>query len=83
MAFLVGTTIADLYYFACFTEDDGLYSCGHQHVTVREAMDCLVPDGGSFIRACDRGLPRSLNDREFIDVMEALENMPWRVPKPH
>jgi hypothetical protein len=40
-------------------------------------MNCLVPDGGSFIRACDDGVFRSLNDREFIDFLEELENMPW------
>ena len=66
-----------VFYFACFTEDDGVYSCGHSHLTVREAMNCLVPDGGSFIRACDDGVFRSLNDREFIDFLEQLENMPW------
>lgn len=78
---MVSTNIPDLYYFACFTEDDGIYSCGHQHPTVRDAMNCLVPDGGSFIRAHDRGLSRSLNDREFIDFMETLESMPWRAQK--
>jgi hypothetical protein len=77
----VNTTIPKLYYFACFTEDDGLYSCGHKHPTVREAMNCLVPDGGCFIRAFDGALCRSLNDREFIDFIEALESMPWRAPK--
>ncbi|HMC30971.1 MAG TPA: hypothetical protein VKL99_09065 [Candidatus Angelobacter sp.] len=77
----MSTNIPDLYYFACFTEDDGIYSCGHQHPTVRDAMNCLVPDGGSFIRAHDRGLSRSLNDREFIDFMETLESMPWRAQK--
>jgi len=41
-------------------------------------MNCLVPDGGCFIRACDDGVCRSLNDREFI---EALESMPRRAPK--
>jgi hypothetical protein len=73
MLSLVSTTIPELYYFACFTEEDGIYSCGHEHLTVREAMDCMVPNSGSFIRAWDRGLSRSLNDREFIDFMEALK----------
>jgi len=78
----VSTTIPELYYFACFTEDDGLYSCGHKHPTVRDAMNCLVPDGGCFIRACDGGVCRSLNDREFIDFIEALESIiPRRAPK--
>ena len=67
----------DITYVACFTEDDGVYSCGHHHPSVREAMNCLVPDGGSFIRAYDAGIFRSLSNREFIDFLESLEQMPW------
>jgi len=40
-------------------------------------MHCLVPDGGSFIRAFDSGSYRSLDQEEFIDFLEALETMPW------
>jgi hypothetical protein len=40
-------------------------------------MNCLVPDGGSFIRAYDAGMFRSLTNREFIDFLEALQDMPW------
>jgi hypothetical protein len=40
-------------------------------------MNCLVPDGGSFIRAYDAGAFRSLDPREFIDFLEALETMAW------
>ena len=68
-------------YVACFTEDDGVYSCGHLHPSVREAMNCLVPNGGSFIRAHDAGTFRSLTNREFIDYLESLEQMPWRHSK--
>ena len=64
-------------YVACFTEDDGVYSCGHKHKTVADAMNCLVPDGGSFIRAIDCGASRSLYQREFVDFLEALKKMPW------
>jgi hypothetical protein len=67
----------EIRYAACFTEDDGVYSCGHLHSSVREAMDCLVPNGGSFIRAFDSGTFRSLTNREFIDFLESLEQMPW------
>jgi hypothetical protein len=42
-----------------------------------DAMNCLVPDGGSFIRAYDAGVFRSLTNREFIDFLEALQEMPW------
>ena len=66
-----------IFYVACWTEDDGIYSCGHSHPSVRDAMNCLVPDGGSFIRAYDDGLLRSLNNREFIDFLESLKEMPW------
>jgi hypothetical protein len=44
-----------MHYVACWTEDDGIYYCGHTHLDVRDAMNCLVPDGGSFIRAYDSG----------------------------
>jgi hypothetical protein len=70
-------TIPDLHYVACWTEDDGIFSCGHSHLDVRDAMNCLVPDGGSFIRAYDAGAFRSLTNREFIDFLEALQEMPW------
>jgi hypothetical protein len=73
----MASTTPEIKYVACFTEDDGVYSCGHLHPTIREAMNCLVPDGGSFIRAHDAGALRSLTNREFIDFLESLEQMPW------
>jgi hypothetical protein len=54
-----------LFYVACWTEIEGIYSCGHEHVTIREALECLVPDGKSFIRARENGRVRSLNEEEF------------------
>jgi hypothetical protein len=46
-------------------------------------MNCLVPDGGCFIRACDQGVMRSLNDTEYGEFLVALESMPWaRLNKP-
>jgi hypothetical protein len=73
----MASTIPKIYYVACFTEDDGTYHCGHQHPTVREAMNCVVPDGGSFVRAVDAGVFRSLDNREFIDFLTSLPEMPW------
>lgn len=67
----------EISYVACFTQVDGVYSCGHLHPSIREAMNCLVPDGGSFIRAHEAGIYRSLSNREFIDYLESLEQMPW------
>jgi hypothetical protein len=66
-----------MHYIACFTEDDGVYSCGHEHASIAEAMNCLVPDGGSFIRACEAGTFRSLNDEEFFQFELWLREMPW------
>lgn len=75
--------IPKIYYVACFTRDDGLYSCGHTHQSVHEAMQCLVPDGGSFIRAFDAGVFRSLDNRELIDFLERLPEMPWSTRSRH
>jgi hypothetical protein len=69
--------IPETTYIACFTEDDGVYSCGHEHTSIAEAMNCLVPDGGSFIRACEAGVFRSLNDEEFFQFELWLREMPW------
>lgn len=66
-----------LYYTECWTGDDGVHWCGHFRLLVRDAMNCLVPDGGSFIRAPDAGVLRSLTNREFIDFLEASQEMPW------
>ncbi len=65
-------------YLACWTEDDGIYSCGHEHESIADAMKCLVPDGRSFIRARESGVFRSLNEREFVTFLAALSEMPWR-----
>ena len=59
-------------YLACWTEDDGIYSCGHQHKTIVEAMKCLVPNGGNFIRAYEAGASRPLDDQEFLEFIRAL-----------
>ena len=73
----MASNIPEVTYVTCFTADDGVYSCGHFHLTIREAMNCLVPNGGSFIRAHDAGGFRSLTNREFIDFLESLQEMPW------
>ena len=70
-------TIAKIHYEACCTWDDGVYSCGHEHATVQSAMHCLIPTGGSFIRAFDAGVFRSLDNGELIDFLESLPAMPW------
>jgi len=56
----------DLHYVVCWTEDDGIYACDHQHLTIAEALgcECLIPDGRTFIRARDRNHLRSLDEAE-------------------
>jgi hypothetical protein len=70
--------IYSMFYVACWTEDDGIYSCGHGHGSVQDAMLCLVPDGRTFIRACESGVSRSLNEHEFAAFLIGLSEMPWR-----
>lgn len=69
--------MAGITYVTCFIEDDGIYACGHEHKSVADAMNCLVPDGRAFIRAREAGVLRSLQYAEFIDFLEALKKMPW------
>jgi hypothetical protein len=45
-------------------------------------MKCLIPDGKSFIRACESGVSRSLNEVETACFLVALADMPWRSPVP-
>ncbi len=70
--------IADVEYLVCWVGEDGIYSCGCRHESVADALKCLSPNGGSFIRACESGVIRSLNDDEFIDFVAALRDAPWR-----
>ena len=74
----MATNIPDVRYLACWTEDDGIYSCGHEHETIADAMKCLVPDGRSFLRACESGMTRSLTEVEVSYFLVALGDMPWR-----
>lgn len=69
-------------YIACWTEDDGIYFCGHEHETIAGSMKCLVPDGGSFIRAFEAGVSRSLNEAEYKEFLAALSNISRKSPDP-
>ncbi len=66
-----------MHYEICWVGEDGLYGCGHEHPSVADAARHMVPDSGSFLRAFESGVYRSLNDRELIDFLEALGSMPW------
>jgi hypothetical protein len=70
-----------VFYLACWTEDDGIYSCGHEHESIADAMRCRVPDGRSFIRVNDSGVLRSLSEAEYQVFLAALPHMPWRSPE--
>lgn len=48
--------------------------------SAKDAMQCLVPDGGEFIRACESGVYRSLNEGEVVAFLAAVRDMPWRSP---
>src|SRR5262245_33409466 len=67
-----------MHYVSCWTEDDGIHSCGHEHETIADAMKCLLPDGRSFLRACESGVTRSLSETEVSYFLIALGDMPWR-----
>jgi hypothetical protein len=73
MAFpFAGPTTTEVRYVACWTERDGVYSCGCEHQTIAAAMACLIPDGRTFIRAWDNGVLRSLNDDELDIFLSEL-----------
>lgn len=70
-----------MHYEICWVGEDGLYGCGHAHPSVQDAARHMAPSGRSFIRACESGAFRSLNDGEFIAFLAALRDMPWRSPE--
>ncbi len=68
-----------VWYAICWVGDGGIYSCGHEHGSVADAMHCLVPDGGDFIRACESGVFRVEGDALEVARMELGERCPpWR-----
>jgi len=74
------TTIPEVCYEACWTEDDGLYACGCGHPSIAEAMACVARDGRHFIRAIENGKSRSLNDQELsVFITELINRPPKRV----
>jgi len=55
--------------------DDGVYFCGHSHLVVRGAMNCLVPEWRELYSRMTIGVFRSFDKREFIDFLESLKEM--------
>jgi hypothetical protein len=68
-------------YAVCWVEGGSIYSCGHEHESIADAMTCLAPRSGEFIRACESGIYRSLNEREVVTFLTALRDMPWMSPR--
>ena len=82
-----GTNVTCVRYAACWTEDDGIFFCGHEHPTIAGSMNCLVPDGGCFILAFEAGRLgsmafRSLNEGEFKEFLAVLKTKHLPVPVP-
>jgi len=71
-------SVPEVRYEACWTEIDGVFSCGCRHVSIREAMSCLVPDGRTFIRAVEKGVSRSLDEPEWKEFLAELGRLPGR-----
>ena len=63
------TTVPEARYVVCWTEHDGVDSCGCHHPSIASALGCLSPDGRTFIRAWDNGILRSLSDHELGTFM--------------
>jgi hypothetical protein len=74
----MATSTTEVRYVACWTEDDGIYSCGHDHETIPGAMECMVP-GRTFIRARENSGLRSLSEGEMaVFIIELAEKRPKR-----
>jgi hypothetical protein len=67
-----------LHYVVCWAGERGaIYGCIHQHATIREALDCLIPNGTNFLRANEEGHYRSLQETEIIEFLRVIQQMPW------
>lgn len=75
---IVSRMVPEIRYEACWTERDGLYSCGCEHMTIADALRCMVPDGRSFVRAVQDGITRSLDDQEMKEFMAELGKVAGR-----
>jgi hypothetical protein len=66
-----------VHYVVCWTEDDGIYSCAHEHGSIAEALECecLIPDGQTFIRSRDEFALRSLDEVETERFYEEVHRL--------
>ncbi len=59
--------MADVHYFAAYTDSGCLMGCDHKHATVISAVACISAAGG-YVVAVEAEQPRELNyseEREF------------------
>ena len=68
-----------LFYVGCWTEGKRIFVCGHEHPTIDEALQCIVPNGRFFIRACDKGVVRSISEKEMAEFLVALSRARRRI----
>jgi hypothetical protein len=53
-------------YIACWLNPDGVWGCGHRHLTLGAAEKCIPDDTAGFVRAvADDGSFRTLTDDEI------------------
>ena len=53
-------------YIACWLEGDGVWGCGHRHLTLGAAEKCIPDNVPGFLRAVtDKGSFRTLTDTEI------------------
>ena len=65
--------MADLYYFAAWTDSECLLGCDHKHLTVVAAVVCAQSaSAGAYLVAVEDGLLRELSDREEREFQLAM-----------
>jgi hypothetical protein len=65
--------MADLYYFAAWTDSGRLLGCDHRHLTVVSAVVCAQSAGaGAFVAAAEDGIVRPLDEAEEREFQLAM-----------
>jgi hypothetical protein len=63
--------MAEVFYFAAWTDSGCLMGCDHEHETVISATNCISV-AGSYVIAVENGEYRALHDREEAEFQYAL-----------
>jgi hypothetical protein len=65
--------MADLYYFAAWTDSGCLLGCDHKHLTVVSAVVCAQSSSaGSYVVAVEEGELRELTNKEEREFQLAM-----------